>query len=55
MARITKRLVDALRPTKNKAADDHELTDPDADAEAQGPQSKKDVVVEGLRSGTPPQ
>lgn len=45
MARITKRLVDALRPTKNKAADDHELTDPDADAEAQGPQSKKDVVA----------
>lgn len=39
MARITKRLVDALRPQKSGSADDVEV------AAAQEPQSKKDVVA----------
>jgi integrase len=45
MARITKRLVDALRPKKSGSANDIELADSDVTAEAQEPQSKKDVVA----------
>lgn len=45
MARITKRLVDALRPQKSGSADDVELAEPNAPAEARKPNSKKDVVA----------
>lgn len=45
MARITKRLVDALRPQKSGSADDVKLAEPNAPAEAREPNSKKDVVA----------
>jgi hypothetical protein len=45
MARITKRLVDTLRPQKSGSADDVELAEPNALAEAREPNSKKDVVA----------
>jgi integrase len=45
MARITKRLVDALRPKKSGSANDIELGEPDVASEPQESQSKKDVVA----------